>query len=235
MDLAQALDALKKAGTEPERKAAERRGARGASFGVAESDLDRLAKRIGKDPALAEALWRTGNHDAKRLALRVDDAASAPPSRLEARARDLDRPLAEALATRLAAGSPHAESLAERWIRDAGPFVAEAGWHLVAALGMRVRGGPSESWFRARLLDLDAALPRAEGAARPAMVTALCAAGSRSDALEAEALAIARRAGSLALEGPGEKAGALPAETAVKRLRAAVRARGDPFGMRPPA
>ena len=45
------------------------------AFGVSIPALRAIAKRLGTDHALAQALWDTGNHEARILAALVDDPA----------------------------------------------------------------------------------------------------------------------------------------------------------------
>src|SRR4051794_39362862 len=42
-------------------------------YGVSVGEVRAMAKKIGKDHALADALWKTGWHEAKLLAAFVDD------------------------------------------------------------------------------------------------------------------------------------------------------------------
>ena len=67
------MAALGAAGTEQTRKTYLRHGASEPLFGVKFGDLRPLAKKIGTDHALAEALWRSGNTDARLLACMVAD------------------------------------------------------------------------------------------------------------------------------------------------------------------
>lgn len=53
------------------------------AFGVRVPDLKSIAKMLGRDQALAEALWRTGLHDARMLSAYV-----AEPEKLTARLMD---------------------------------------------------------------------------------------------------------------------------------------------------
>lgn len=45
------------------------------AFGVSDSELRRVARRLGTNHDLAVALWTTGNHEARLLACFVDDPA----------------------------------------------------------------------------------------------------------------------------------------------------------------
>src|SRR5688500_8869123 len=60
------------------------------AFGVSAPELKRLAKEIGKDHRLAEALWATRIHDARALAYLIDDPREVTEAQMEAWAKDFD-------------------------------------------------------------------------------------------------------------------------------------------------
>jgi 3-methyladenine DNA glycosylase AlkD len=53
-------------------------------YGTPVGTLRQMAKAIGCDHALAEALWRTGIHDARMLATMVDDPAQVTAAQMPA-------------------------------------------------------------------------------------------------------------------------------------------------------
>ena len=73
MDLAEVLADLERQGTEANRKAYARHGVFAEMYGVSFTALRTAAKRIGRDEALAVALWETANHDARVLATMILD------------------------------------------------------------------------------------------------------------------------------------------------------------------
>ena len=60
------------------------------AYGVTVATLRAMAKRIGKDHALAEALWASGVHDARMLATMIDDPADVTPAQMERWVKDMD-------------------------------------------------------------------------------------------------------------------------------------------------
>ncbi len=68
------LSELEAMGTTQNRKIYARHGVQGEMFGVSYGNLKQLKKRIRKDQALAQALWASGNHDARILATMLADA-----------------------------------------------------------------------------------------------------------------------------------------------------------------
>jgi 3-methyladenine DNA glycosylase AlkD len=73
MDVAAVLATLAAAGAEATRKTYRRHGAPEPLFGVPFGALRDLAKRLGTDHALAQALWDSGNTDARALAALIAD------------------------------------------------------------------------------------------------------------------------------------------------------------------
>ena len=62
------LAQLEAVGTAQNRKVYARHGAAEPMFGVSYKELGRIGKPLAGDHRLAEALWRSGNHDARVLA-----------------------------------------------------------------------------------------------------------------------------------------------------------------------
>src|SRR5262245_64320634 len=81
--LAETMRALEKAGSAEARKTYARHGAREPMFGVRIGALKTMLDKIGVDHELALALWDTGNHDARILALKVVDPAKISSGELD--------------------------------------------------------------------------------------------------------------------------------------------------------
>ena len=90
MTKTEAIKRLKAMGTAQNRKVYPRHGVKGELFGVSWADLGKLKKEIKADQALAEALWTTGNHDARILATMIAEPAAMKAATLDSWARDLD-------------------------------------------------------------------------------------------------------------------------------------------------
>ena len=84
MSIQETMRALEKAGAAQTRKTYARHGVAEPMFGVSFATLKVLYKRIGVDQELAEALWSTGNFDARNLAVKIADPAGIS-------SRELDR------------------------------------------------------------------------------------------------------------------------------------------------
>lgn len=133
MTLKETLAKLKSLGNEPMRKHNAKWGADENQFGVKHGDIRALAKKIKNDPALAWALWETGNLDAQLLAVLL-----FKPKELSA--KDVDRLVrtvtyawtAEWLANYVVKPHVDKETLRLKWMADGDPWAARTGWTLTA-------------------------------------------------------------------------------------------------------
>lgn len=60
------------------------------AFGVPVGTIQQLGKRVGKDHAVAEALWRSGWYEARMLAAYVDEPARLTVAQMDRWCRDFD-------------------------------------------------------------------------------------------------------------------------------------------------
>jgi 3-methyladenine DNA glycosylase AlkD len=193
MTPAQALAALEALGDEATRALHRRHGAGEQQFGVKLGDIRKVAKGIGRDHALALALWKTGIAEARFLAALVVDAKRLSADELDAMVRSLawDR-VADWLHSYVVKDHPAKEALRERWMKSNDPWCLRAGWSLTAE---RIARSPEG-------LDLDGLLDRIERelagaapAARWTMNFALIALGTHHPALRERAVAVGEKLG----------------------------------------
>jgi len=200
MDVHDAVALLEVAGTEQNRQTYRRHGAGDVQFGVSFKDLRAMARRIGRDDALARGLWATVNADARLLACMVAD-----PNRMTE--ADLDAWLAEisyyVLVDEFVAGAasqvPGVRERAGRWIASHRDWTAQAGWDLVGAMAMRDPEVP-DAYFADRLVEIESGIGEAGNRTRHAMNGALIAIGLRSDALREAAVSAAERIGPVVVD-----------------------------------
>ncbi len=109
---------LEAMGTAQNRKIYRRHGAQEPLFGVSYANLGVLRKRIKRDQPLAEALWATGNHDARVLATMIADPKAISHLTVDTWTRDLNSyPVADAVAG-LVAKTPFARACVEPWVNS---------------------------------------------------------------------------------------------------------------------
>jgi len=199
MQLDVALRQLEKAGTAQNRKVYARHGVGANTYGVSWAALGTLAKKIGKDHALALELWKTGNHDARILATMVADPARATEREIEAWVHECDNYAVADAVTGFVSRTRFARDKADAW-KDAGKeWIESSGWGLVARLAVP-GGDATDAELAAHLATIERDIHRRANRVRYAMNGALIAIGGRSAALRAEALAAAQRIGKVEVD-----------------------------------
>lgn len=196
-DVLRQLEAL---GSEQTRKTYRRHGVPEPMFGVKFGDLDKLRKRLGRDQALARALWQSQNHDARVLAAMIADPAAFD---LEALARWQAEATcnvqSDALIGHVGARVPAARAAVTAWLDATAEPQRRAGWVLVAHL---TQESPDleDSFFSDLLPRIEREIHGAPNRTREAMNRALIAIGARSDALARLATAAAREIGPVEVD-----------------------------------
>jgi 3-methyladenine DNA glycosylase AlkD len=200
MDLRQTIVALAAAGTERNRAIATRHGAGADQFGVSFRELRAMARRIGRDQALARGLWATRNIDARLLACMVADPTLMDEDELDAWVGDISYyVLVDEFVARVASDKPGQRVRMERWTFSARDWVAQAGWDLAAILAMR---DPllGDRFFLDLLAKIEREIGQAGNRTRHAMNGALIAIGLRNEELEYAAVAAAARIGPVVVD-----------------------------------
>ncbi|MDH3591790.1 MAG: DNA alkylation repair protein [Planctomycetota bacterium] len=198
MQKAQALKQLKTMGTAQNRKVYGRHGATGEIFGVSYANLYQLQKQIGTDQKLAEALWTSGNHDARALAALIADPSKISARTLDSWAGGLDNYiLADSLA-RVAAASPKGRARLEKWIGARDEFKCAAGWNVLAA--MAGHGDETNAYWEKWIKVIEKGIHDAKNRVRHSMNQALIGIGIRNAALEKKATAAAKRIGKVEVD-----------------------------------
>lgn len=189
----QVLAQLEALGNESTAKHNTKRGAGKNQFGVKSGDLRALAKKLKGDHALALELWKTGNVDARMLAILWLKPKELSAKELDGLVRSLDfEGVADWLNAYIVRNHPEKEALRAKWMKSKDPMSARSGWDLTSE---RVGKDPAG-------LDLDALLDRIErelGKAPPAaqwtMNNTLMAIGIHSAAHRKRAIAIGEAIG----------------------------------------
>ncbi|MDE0653659.1 MAG: DNA alkylation repair protein [bacterium] len=198
-DPSSVLAELEALGTAQNRKVYARHGVNEPMFGVSFAHLRKLGKKLRPDHDLAQALWASGNHDARVLALAVADPAQSGRSEIEVWATDLGNYVLIDEMAAFVARTPFLDGCAEDWIDDTSEWMASAGWTLVAqqALG---DNDLEDQYFELRLASIEAGIATAANRVRHCMNGALIAIGGRNEALRERATAAARRIGPVVVD-----------------------------------
>lgn len=105
------------------------------AFGVPVGVIQKYGKTLGRDHALARALWKTGWTDARMLAAFVGDPARVTPPEMDAWCRDFDSwGIVDTVCFKLWDQSPHAWKKAAQWAARKPEFEKRAGFVLMACL-----------------------------------------------------------------------------------------------------
>jgi 3-methyladenine DNA glycosylase AlkD len=199
MDTTEAMTRLAALGSEQTLKTYRRHGVTGPAFGVRYADLYALQKQIKVDQSLARGLWQSGNHDARVLATLVADPAAFTLEELEAWQAACDSYGLNDAVAGIAARSPLARQLAERWRRAKAEYRAAAGWHVVG--GLSAPGTDADdAWLRPCLEEIRVGIHAAPNRTRSAMNSALISIGGYRPALRDEALAVAKAIGKVEVD-----------------------------------
>jgi 3-methyladenine DNA glycosylase AlkD len=196
MTLVEAMKALEKAGSAQTRKTYARHGAPEPMFGVSYATLKTLVKKIGVDHALALGLWKSGNFDARNLALKIADPAKMTPKDLSRWISECGGPFLGRYVAMLAGEGPHAAAIAKAWLGSKSVAERAGGWALVGHLAWR-DAATSDAWLADRLPEIERKIHAADNAEREAMNQALITIGCRSAKLKKAALSTSKKAGKV--------------------------------------
>ena len=131
MTLQEAVSELESLGNDAMRKMNAKNGAPENQFGVKMGDIRSVAKKIKVDHDLALQLWKTGNADARLLALLVLRPKQLSEEQLEQMVADASYPqLADWINSYVVKQHPAKEALRRRWMESDHPWLARSGWSL---------------------------------------------------------------------------------------------------------
>jgi len=171
------------------------------SYGIGLTRLRKLAKGIGRNRELAHQLWRTDVHEARVIALLIDDPAQITRDQAEQQVEELaGGMLAHVFASCDAtlAKTPFVVELADAWTRSDDPVRRDCGYGLLyEASKLTGKKAPSEAYFLAHVERIADTIGAEEERVRMAMGTALMGIGKRSAALNQAALKVARDVGPI--------------------------------------
>lgn len=165
-------------------------------FGVAVGDLQKYGKRLGRDHALALALWDTGCYEARMLTSFVDEPSLVTAAQMDRFAKDFDNwAIVDTLCFKLWDQVPHAWKKVDAWSRSGEEFVKRAGFALLACLALHDRETGDAPFAKAlRLVEKGADDDR--NFVKKGVSWALRSIGRRSAALHAASIELAEKLAS---------------------------------------
>jgi 3-methyladenine DNA glycosylase AlkD len=163
------------------------------ALGVAMKDIKALGKALGRDQALAVALWRTGVYEARMLAAFVGDPARLTPAQMDRWCRDFDNwAFCDAISFNLFDRTPHAWDKVVQWSLAPGEFQKRTAFALLWSLTVHDKQAGNEAFVEGlALIEREAGDER--NFVKKAVNMALRAIGKRNRELHAAAVVVARR------------------------------------------
>jgi 3-methyladenine DNA glycosylase AlkD len=162
-------------------------------FGVSMATLRPLARRLGRDQALAELLWSTGWHEARILSAFVGEPERVTSTLMDHWARDFDNwAICDTVCFKLFDRTPHAMRKVAQWSRRREEFVRRAGFALLASVAVHDKAADDALFARAfRLIERGATDQR--NFVKKGVSWALRSIGHRSRTLHREAIRLAKK------------------------------------------
>jgi 3-methyladenine DNA glycosylase AlkD len=194
------LATLKKLG-KPQTAAIYKRYSTGDNVcGVLTSEIAKLQKKIKVDHALALELWKTGNAEARMLALQVADPEKLTRADADGLLKDGPVRFVGFYLSVLVGRSPIADKTMRAWMQSPDEFAREMGYGILRA---RLKDDPdsiSDADAEKVLATIEKKIHRSPNWARYAMNVAVIAIGVFKPALRQKAIAAARRIGKVEVD-----------------------------------
>jgi 3-methyladenine DNA glycosylase AlkD len=163
------------------------------AFGTTMADMQKIARRVGRDHALAAALWDAEIYETRMLAALVDVPEQVTAAQMDRWCGDFDNwATCDTACMHLFDRTPHAFGKVEQWSRSRPEFVRRAAFALLASLALHDKSASSDRFARC-LPIIEAAATDERNFVKKSVNWALRAIGERNAELNAAALATAER------------------------------------------
>jgi 3-methyladenine DNA glycosylase AlkD len=163
------------------------------AFGVSVKNIQVLAKQLGRDHALAAALWETGWYEARMLTAYVDEPERVTAGQMDRWSRQFDNwAICDTLAFALWDRTPHAWGKVEQWAGRREEFIKRTAFALLWSLTVHDKEADDRLFIRGLAL-IEKAATDERNFVKKAVNMALRAIGKRNKALNAAAAEVAAR------------------------------------------
>jgi 3-methyladenine DNA glycosylase AlkD len=167
------------------------------AFGVSVSNIQKLAKQLGKSHELALALWETGWYEARMLTAYVDEPARVTPAQMDRWAGAFDNwAIPDTLCFALWDRTPHAWAKVTQWSARRGEFVKRAAFAMLWSLAVHDKQAGNKPFIEGLAL-IERAATDDRNFVKKAVNMALRAVGKRNAALNQAAIKVAKRLAEL--------------------------------------
>lgn len=199
MNAQEILATLKKLGKPQTASIYKRHGSGDNVFGVL-TEIAKLQKKIKVDHVLAMELWKTGNAEARILALQVADPDQLTRADADGLVKDGPVRFLACYLSGLVARAPIAEATMRAWIKSPDEGRREIGY---GVLGVRLKNDPgsiSDEDTEMFLATIEKEIHRSPNWAKHAMNGALISIGIFKPALREKAIEAAKRIGKVEVD-----------------------------------
>jgi 3-methyladenine DNA glycosylase AlkD len=118
------------------------------ALGVPVGKMQKLAKEIGRNHQLAEALWQTGIYEARMVAAFLDEPALVTPAQMDRWCRDFDNwGIVDTVCFKLFDQKPDAWKKVVQWSKKRDEFQKRAAFALLACLGVHDKKATNEQFL----------------------------------------------------------------------------------------
>jgi 3-methyladenine DNA glycosylase AlkD len=163
------------------------------AYGVAMKDIKALGKTLGRNQALAAALWATGVYEARMLASFVGDPEQLTAAQMDRWCKDFDNwAFCDAMSFNLFDRTPHAWAKVAQWSTRRNEFEKRTAFALLWSLTVHDKSAGDER-FQHGLALIEREAGDERNFVKKATNMALRAIGKRNRALNAAATTVARR------------------------------------------
>ncbi|HET7217623.1 MAG TPA: DNA alkylation repair protein [Vicinamibacterales bacterium] len=119
------------------------------AFGVPMAAMQQIGRALGRDQALAAALWETGWYEARMVACFVADPALVTAAQMDRWVRGMDNwGICDTACFFLFDRTPHAWRKVEQWSRRREEFVKRTAFALIACLALHDKQAADERFLR---------------------------------------------------------------------------------------
>ncbi len=163
------------------------------AYGVRMRDMQDVAKKLGRNHALALALWDTGNCEARTIAAFVAEPERLTPMLMDRWCHDFDNwAICDTVCFKLFDQSPHALGRVAAWAGRKDEFQKRASFALLACAALHNDDAEDDDFLK--LLPLvETAATDARNFVKKGVSWGLRGVGARSKKLEAAAVELAKR------------------------------------------
>lgn len=190
---------LEKMGTAQNRKTYARHGVGENTFGVSFASLYAMQKKIKIDHPLAQQLWKTGNGEARILALLVADPARLTAAEAEQWLREIRSYGVNMYLAALVAKTSFKDKLMYAWMKSKDEYPRACGYEILASR-MRAKDASIPDGDLKKILGtIEKEIHGSANRARYSMNTAVIGIGTRRTLMK-DAIAAAKRIGPVEVD-----------------------------------